>query len=161
MITVLAWRNIWRNKARSIIIIFSIALGLFAGILVLSLYKGMMKSRIRTVVDAEIGHLQLHNPGFKDDNEPQFIIRKGSNILAEIKHLPEVKLSAQRSVTNGMLTTPTGSAGVKINGVEPELEYKVSRLDEKIIEGGQFKSGKKNQVIIGKKVATKMNCAMF
>ena len=43
----------------------SIIIGLFAGIAVLALYKGMMKSRIRTVIDAEVGHLQLHDSSFK------------------------------------------------------------------------------------------------
>lgn len=65
MIIQMAWRNIWRNKMRSIAIALSVAIGLFAGLSVLALYKGMMKSRIRTVIDSETGHLQIHHPEFK------------------------------------------------------------------------------------------------
>jgi putative ABC transport system permease protein len=134
----------------------SIAIGLLAGIAVLALYKGMMKSRVRTVIDAEVGHLQLHDRNFKKDYSPEFIITNGDKILNLITSLPEIKMAAPRSITNGMLATATGSAGVQINGVIPELEYEASQLKKKIIEGNEFDSTKKNEIMIGKKLATKM-----
>jgi putative ABC transport system permease protein len=115
MILIMAWRNIWRNKMRSIIIILSIAIGLFAGIAVLALYKGMMKSRVRNVIDAEVGHLQIHNSNFKKDYEPQFTLANGAQVLEAVSKMPEVKLAASRSITVGMLATPTGIAITKKN----------------------------------------------
>lgn len=156
MVVLLAWRNIWRNKARSIIIMISIAVGLFAGMAVLSLYKGMMKSRIATVVNAEIGHLQVHDTNFKKDYEPQFYIDNSSYVLRVVKSIPEIKTFALRSIANGMLATPTGSAGVKINGVFPDQEYNISQLKLKIKEGKEFNPNKKNEVFVGKKLADKM-----
>lgn len=156
MILIMAWRNLWRNRSRSVIIAISIALGLLAGISAMALYKGMTKSRIRTVVDSELGHLQLHAPNFIKEEEPQFILSGGRDKLKQIMQLPEVKYAAPRSVTNGMLTTPGGSAGVKINGVMASQEYKISKLNEKVIQGNLFRTGKKNQIMIGKKLADKM-----
>ncbi|WHF52496.1 FtsX-like permease family protein [Chryseobacterium gotjawalense] len=156
MILTMAWRNLWRNRSRSVIIIISIALGLLAGISAMALYKGMTKSRIRTVVYSEVGHLQLHAPAFKKEEEPQFFLANGPAKLKEITGLPEVKYAAPRSVTNGMLTTPGGSAGVKIYGVIPALEYKISKLNEKVVAGNLFRTGRKNQIWIGKKLADKM-----
>jgi ABC-type lipoprotein release transport system permease subunit len=74
MVLLMAWRNIWRNKARSIVIMLSVAIGMLAGVSVLSLYKGMMKSRLRTVIESEVGHLQIHHPQFKKDYHPGFIL---------------------------------------------------------------------------------------
>lgn len=156
MVVLLAWRNIWRNKVRSIIIMISIAIGLFAGMAVLSLYKGMMKSRIATVVNAETGHLQIHDTGFKKDYEPRFYIADGGGMLNAIDKIPEIKAFALRSITNGMLTTPTGSAGVKINGIFPDQEYNISQLKLKIREGKEFDPRKKNEVFVGKKLADKL-----
>ncbi len=156
MIVLLAWRNIWRNKIRSIIIMVSVAIGLFAGIAVLSLYKGMMKSRIATVVNAETGHLQIHDSNFKKDYEPRFFVSNGNNVVNTINKMPEIKAFALRSIANGMLTTPTGSAGVKINGIFPEQEYNISQLKLKIKEGKEFDPRKKNEVFVGKKLAEKM-----
>ena len=139
----MAWRNIWRNKMRSIVIMLSIAVGLFAGIAVLALYKGMMKSRVRIAIDAEVGHLQLHDNNFKKDYEPKFVVNNGGELLNEISKIPGVKLAAPRSITNGMLATATGSAGVQINGVIPGQEYEASQLKKKIIEGKIFDTVKK------------------
>jgi putative ABC transport system permease protein len=142
MILIMAWRNIWRNKMRSIIIILSIAIGLFAGIAVLALYKGMMKSRVRNVIDAEVGHLQIHNSNFKKDYEPQFTLANGAQVLEAVSKMPEVKLAASRSITVGMLATPTGSAGMQ--------------LQKKIIKGKPFDPAKKNEILVGQKLAKKM-----
>ncbi|MBN9484716.1 MAG: ABC transporter permease [Bacteroidetes bacterium 43-93] len=156
MIILMAWRNIWRNKMRSIIVMMSIAIGLFAGMAVLSLYKGMMKSRIATVVNAEIGHIQIHDTDFKKDYEPRFFIKNANTVLHEIQKIPEIKAIALRSITTGMLITPTGSAGVKINGIIPAQENGVSQLKLKIKKGKGFSEKKKNEVFIGKKLADKM-----
>lgn len=156
MIFILAWRNIWRNKMRSIVIMLSVTIGLFAGIAIVALYKGMMKSRIRSVIEAEIGHLQLHDTGFKKDYDPEFVIDNGGEVLKTLTATQGVKMVSARSVTNGMLATATGSAGVQINGVFPQQEYEISQLDKKIIEGSLFNAAKKNEVMIGKKLAIKM-----
>ena len=150
MVVLLAWRNIWRNKVRSIIIMISIAIGLFAGMAVLSLYKGMIISRIATVVHAETGHLQIHDIDFKKDYEPQFYIANGDKVLNTINKTPEIKTFALRSIVNGMLTTPTGSAGVKINGIFPDQEYNISQLKLKIKEGKEFAPPEKERSIYRK-----------
>lgn len=152
----MAWRNIWRNKLRSLIIVLSITLGLFAGVSVLGLYKGMMKSRVQDIITAEQAHLQIHNPNFKKDNEPKFILSNGQALLRAVNAMPQVKMAAPRSITNGMLATASGSAGVRINGVVPDLEYQTSRLKAKIIEGRPFDALRRNQIMVGKKLAVKM-----
>lgn len=156
MIFIMAWRNIWRNKMRSIIIILSITIGLFAGIAVLALYKGMMKSRVRTVIDAEVGHLQLHDSSFKKDYDPGFVLLNGAEVMKSVNSIPGVKLVAPKSITNGMLGTTTGSAGVQINGVVPGLEYEASQLKKKIVEGKEFDSSRRNEIMIGKKLSKRM-----
>ncbi|WP_018612270.1 ABC transporter permease [Segetibacter koreensis] len=156
MIFIMAWRNIWRNKVRSIVIMLSVAIGLFAGIGMLALYKGMLRSRVRTVIDAETGHIQIHNPEFKKDFHPAYVLPNSNELLKSIRSFSGVKLAAPRSIVQGMLVTTTGSSGVTINGVVPELEYKLSKLKEKLIEGEGFHTDKKNEVIIGKKLADKM-----
>lgn len=152
----ISWRNIWRNKMRSLIIMLSVALGIFAGIMVLSLYKGMINARIQTVIHAETGHLQIHDSSFKKDFEPIYVIKAGSDIVQYLRKMPEVKSIATRSVAMGMLSTTTGSAGIKINGIHHEEEIRVSQLDQKIKEGQPFSNGRQNQVYIGKKLADKM-----
>jgi putative ABC transport system permease protein len=155
MITMMAWRNIWRNKARSLIIMFSIMLGLFAGLSVVAIYKGMMRSKIRSVIDHEVGHLQLHHQKFKEDYLAGFILQENVG-LEKISQLPEIKMITRRTVTTGMLSTANGSAGITIYGIVPEEEKLISQLDRKIVEGTYFDSEVRNPILIGKKLAQKM-----
>lgn len=160
MIFIMAWRNIWRNKMRSIVIMLSVAIGLLAGISILALYEGMMQSRIRTVIDAEITHLQIHHKEFKQDYDPVYTLPAGDSIIKIIRSLNTTKLAAQRTITQGMLATATGSAGVQINGIEPLIEYEASQLKKKMVEGEGFHPGKKNEIVIGKKLAGKMKLTL-
>ena len=152
----MAWRNIWRNKARSIVIMLSVSVGLCAGLGVLALYKGMMKSRIRTVIESEVSHIQLHHPEFGKDLHPYYVVPGGYVLPGDLRRLPAVKMVAARQITQGMLVTTTGSAGVQINGVQPEAEYAITSLKQKFVEGNGFTDVKKNEVIIGKKLADKL-----
>ena len=94
MIVRMSWRNIWRNRARSLIIIASIMLGLIAGLLVLAIYRGMMKSRIRTVIEREVGHVQMHHRVFKDDFMASYTLHQSVNYNL-LNSIPEVKFMAQ------------------------------------------------------------------
>lgn len=151
----LAWRNVWRNKTRSFIIMASVAIGLFAGLFVLGLYQGMMRERVRTVIDTEVAHLQIHHPQFKEDYDPIFTLDE-SRIKLGLEQTVGIKAIANRSVTQGMLATTTGSSGVQINGIDPQEENAVSLLKGKIKEGEELDTSKKNGILIGKKLADKM-----
>ena len=138
------------------VIMLSVAIGLLAGIGVLALYKGMMKSRVRTVIDSEVAHLQLHHADFKKDYHPAYLLPGANALLQKVQSYPEVKMAVPRSLAQGMLVTTTGSAGVQINGVVPQLEYGASHLREKLIAGDGFHEAKKNEILVGKKLADKM-----
>lgn len=156
IILTIAWRNIWRNALRSSIIMLSVSIGLLAGIFIMGLYKGMIHSRVRTVIDTEVSHIQIHNPEFKKEIDPIFTIDNPSALVNKLIKYKEIETVGTRSITQGMLSTTTGSAGVQINGINPDLENKLTLLSKKIIEGREFNFNKKHELIIGKKLATKL-----
>lgn len=155
----LAWRNVWRNKTRSLIIMTSVAIGLFAGIFVLALYEGMLSARVRTVIDSEVAHLQIHHPHFKEDYDPAFTLDP-VRIEDSLQGILAIEAVAYRVITQGMLSTTTGSAGVQINGIDPEEEMKVSSLADKLKTGSLLDPQKRNGVLIGKKLADKMKISL-
>lgn len=152
----MAWRNIWRNKWRSLVIMFSVAIGLFAGLAVLSLYKGMMKSRIRTLIETETGHIQLHDRSFKADMDSRYIIRDTGSLYTYLKAQPEIRTFARRSVAQGMLACASGSAGVQVIGIYAAEESATSKLADKIQSGRNFDPSGKPEIMIGKKLAKKL-----
>jgi len=156
MILTMAWRNVWRNRVRSLLIMGSVMIGLFAGIFVLALYEGMLRARVRDVIDTEVSHIQIHHPQFREDYDPAFWMEKQSEVHERLKNISTVKAIACRTVTQGMLSTATGSSGVKIFGVDAEEEIEVSRLDKKLFEGDLLNAEKRNGALIGKKLAERM-----
>ncbi len=153
----LAWRNVWRNKIRSLVILFSVVLGMLAGIAVLAIYRGMILSRVRTVIDSETAHVQLHHPAFKKDFETKYFIPEMEVRLNELKKNKAIESVTPRSLAQGMLSTAMGTRGVMIYGVDPIRENKVSGLDKKIKEGTALSEKKRQGILIGKKLAEKLN----
>lgn len=140
---------------RSIIIIGSVALGVLAGLFILALYQGMIRSRIRTVIEDEVSHLQLHHPAFKDDYKAVYTITGIDTLMIELEQINEIANLSPRVIAQGMLATPTSSSGVEIRGVAPEKEIRVSNLEKKIVEGQYFPGDRKNELLVGKKLADK------
>lgn len=156
MIFQLAWRNIWRNPIRSLVIILSVAAGLFAAIAVLALYDGMLNSRLRTVIDTETGHIQLHDPRFREDMEAAFVLPNGNQYPQRVLSDPRVRALALRVLTSGMLATASGSSGVNMYGIDEGQERKVSQWDKRFKDtASRLKDNR--SIAIGKKLSTKLN----
>lgn len=156
MILRLAWRNIWRNKIRSITIMTSVGIGLFAGLAVNALYTGMMNGRIHDLIHHETGHIQIHNPLFRTEYEPSAVIRTTAEITRQLTSWPSVQAFSVRSVSPAMLATSSGSNGVLVNGIIPEAENNASGINEKIIEGKTLTNEKQNGILLGWKLAHRM-----
>ncbi len=156
MLLRMAWRNVWRNRARSLTLISSVAVGLFAGVFVLAIYQGLLKVRVRTVIRDEVSHLQIHHPLFRNDYEAIYTLPGIEKLEERLRTITEIEQSSSRSIAEGMLATGTGSNGIEIRGVDPVKEAQVSSLNEKVFEGDYFDKGLKNQILIGGKLANKM-----
>jgi putative ABC transport system permease protein len=155
MLLTIAWRNLWRHRARSLAIIASVVLGVWAGAFIVSLYYGMGNERVRIAIEEEVSHLQVHHPRFREDFEARWNFGLDS-LDAVLRSRPEVKAWSLRTVAQGMLSTAAGSNGVQINAVDPASEAATRGLDRFVQNGAYFDPAKKNQVLVGKKLADKM-----
>lgn len=155
MLIKIAWRNVWRNKTRSLVITAAVAIGVWAAIFLSSFYTGMMEQRIRSAIETEISHLQLHHPEFKKDYDVQYFISEPENRLQQVEQNPLVKAASGRVIIKGMIATASGSSGITINGIMPAEESKLTQLDKKIISGKYF-SAKPYEIIISEKLMQKM-----
>ena len=62
----IAWRNIWRNKLRSLVVIISIIFGLLGGIIMIAMSYGLNEERMNNAVDTYLSHIQIHNNSFSE-----------------------------------------------------------------------------------------------
>lgn len=156
MILAVAWRNIWRSKTRSLVILIAICLGLASGIFYMAFYKGMVDQRINTAIKTEASHIQIHHKNYLDNPDKKFLITNTDSVAHVIHSVLGVKATSSRIIINTMIQSPTTGSGVKITGIVPDDEKQVTNLYSKLIEGSYFEKGKRNPIIIGKKLADKL-----
>lgn len=153
MLLSLAWRNIWRNKRRSLIIVAAIAVGLLCGLFTSAIMFGMGESLINTTIDRDLGHIQIHTKTFEDDKLLTDTIPSSIKILSEIKSQPDVIGASARLIIDGMISSATSSGGVRITGIQPQDEMKVTSVHNYIVAGKYFEADQSNQILIGFKLA--------
>jgi len=156
MLVQIAWRNIWRNKMRSFVVIGSIILGIWAGIFILAFSWGLYQSNIHDSVYKQLSHIQIHHPSFRVENDPKFSISGTDKILDSLHSDKRILSASSRVISTGMITSPTTASGVKILGIDPSSEEKQTGLNENVINGNYFGSGKDNEILIGEKLAKKL-----
>lgn len=156
MIWSISWKNIWRNKVRSAVVLTAIALGLTAGIFSSAFFTGMVNQRVEQAISNEISHIQIHKEGFRETTELKYFISDAGEKADSIKMIPSVTGVSNRIVIYSMVASAETAAGVKITGIVPEDESKVTGIHKKMIDGAYFEGVKRNPVIIGKKLAEKL-----
>ena len=153
----IGWRNIWRNKKRSLVVILSIVLGLYGGLIISSLMITLNSQRMNTAINTYLADIQIHDKEFSREYSLGDTISNIHYLEEKLKKDNTVKAYSKRAVINGMLSNSTGSYGVNVLGVNPESERKVTNVYTKIIEGDYFESKRSNTMIVGKKLAEKLN----
>jgi ABC-type lipoprotein release transport system permease subunit len=152
MITAIAWKNVWRNKTRSLIVISAVAIGVFAGVFTMAAINSSILQRIDAAVNEELSHIQVNNKDFRSSNDIQNIIKDFPSVMSALRSITGVKDVTGRIIIRGIASTSAKSTGVEINGIDVEKEKKIFTLDKKLIPGtGSYfdEKSKYNTVFIG------------
>ncbi|OYT13981.1 MAG: hypothetical protein B6I19_02310 [Bacteroidetes bacterium 4572_114] len=157
MLLQMSWRNIWRNKTRSLVVIFAIAIGLIGGIFISGLMNGMVAQQTSNAIDSEISDIQIHNPKFLDNMSPRYLIHHVQEKLSAITGNNKVTSVCSRTKSTAMASTATTGTGVTINGIVPGDEKKVTNIYAKLVSGTYFeKRGKTPSIVISQKLSHKL-----
>lgn len=156
LIVNIAWKNIWRNKFRSIIIMSAISLGIFSGLLLVAFSKGMTVQRVSAALNTEISHIQIHQPDYLVQEDIKLLLKPVSDIEKILNQYPEISGYSSRILLNSIASSAETGTNVKINGIDPNSEKGVTDLCTKITEGTYFVNDGHNPVIISQKLAEKL-----
>lgn len=157
LILKLSWKNIWRNPVRSGVVICAVLIGTWAGIFIIAFSTGMTKQYIKNQLDTYVGHIQIHNPKYTQDNLPEYYIDKPDSIIKQLKAKPFVQNIAAHSEVQGLAMSSANTFGVSITGIDTTEEKKVSTVYQDIDEGTYLSSNIRNPVIIGQELADKLD----
>lgn len=156
MIPLMAWRNIWRSKTRTWVVIGAIAMGVWAALFMSGFATGMMNSYIDNAIEQVVSHIQIHHPEFQQDKEVKFQIDNPERLEAALLSDSAVKAISVRSLSNGMIASSKTTRGIQINGVVPEMESDIRHLDQLVVDGAYFGESRGNQILIGRRLAEKL-----
>ena len=164
MIVSISWKNIWRNKTRSLVVIIAVTLGTIAGVFVAGLMNGWVGQRIDASIYTEMGHLKIQNPNYLVNEETRYTIPNQDVVFSYLDNAPEVKAYSMRSKVMAMASTARGSTGIMLKGIDVDKEKKVSDVYTKLIpgSGSYFESRSRlPQVYISNKTAEDLQIKMY
>ena len=149
----LAWRNIFRNKRRTLIASIAIGIGLTALIFIDAFMIGMAETMIRTATASFLGDAQIHREGFRDTQEVSLTIQALDKVTENLAKEDIVEHWTQRTLAFGMITSPASVSAINLVGVHPPTEKFLSLIDDAITEGVYFEGDNSRDIVIGAKLA--------
>lgn len=153
MLLKIAWRNVWRSRGRSLVVMGAIIVGIWALIFGTGFMNGFMVGYMANIIDNDVSNIQVHNPEFKKDFEVKYFIPEGHRKAEEMRGWSGVRGTTTRIIVNGMIASPKKASGIQIRGIDIENEAIVTNLDSIISDGTYFEGIKRNPVVIGSKLA--------
>ena len=156
MLLKIAWRNVWRNKRRSLITAAGIFIAIFLAILMRSLQLGMYDNMIKNVVGSFTGYVQLHAKGYWNDKNIDNSYKVNQSTVDEIKNINGVSNVIKRIQTGVLSSNNNLSKFLYVTGIEQEKEEKLTDWNKRLVDGRLLDKNDKS-IIIAKGVAKYYN----
>jgi len=149
----LAWRNVLRNKRRTLIAGTAIGIGLASLIYVDALMLGMEANMIDSATSSFMGEGQIHHEEYRESFDVEKTILHLSDVTDRLDADEVVEHYTKRTMSFGMLGSPSNAGAVQMIGVNPSTERYLSEIDDVIVEGTYFESDDVHDILIGRKLA--------
>ena len=161
MLSTLAWRNLWRNYRRTLIMLAAIGIGVWAMIFMIALMRGMVDDMVMDAIHQLPGHVQIHKAGYRDDpNVVNSMPAVDASLRAVLEDTTEVVAWSGRVVVPAMISSERDSRGVNLTGIDPEAEKQLTVLADNIVQGRYLEDENDNGLIIGLKLAERLETGL-
>jgi ABC-type lipoprotein release transport system permease subunit len=154
---VIAWRNLWRNRRRTLFTAGSIAFACLLLMFSRSLQLGSYTGMIDAATELFAGHAQVQHRDFLDDPRLRYRIDNATDLARQLASLPGVVQVAPRGQAFALLSVDERSFGAQVMGVEPAAEQAISTLPTSLVAGRYLASG--DEAYIGSTLARNLGAA--
>ena len=135
MLIQLAWRNVWRNKRRTIITVSSIFFAVLLALFMRSMQLGSYENMIRNSVELYSGYIQVHRAGYWQDKSINNLLEVTDSLRSVINSTPNVDFYISRLETFVLAASNDISKGVMVIGTSPVEEDRMTKLADKVVAG--------------------------
>src|SRR6266498_2871428 len=154
----LAYRNVGRNKTRSLLSALAVGVGMALLLLMASVLEGEMKGALQNTIRLQSGHLQVRPSSYEENKVSlkwEDLIENPDQVAAQVKSLPQVTVATPRLVASSILTVRDESKGVQILGIEPDSPAN-QPFREGMLSGEFIKADDREGILIGNVLADKL-----
>jgi ABC-type lipoprotein release transport system permease subunit len=156
----LAWRNLLRNKRRSLIAGTAIGIGLASMIFVDALMIGMERNMVESATSTFLGDGQIQRKGFRQTQQADLTINRLPWVIDSLRNEQIVERFSLRTMSYGMISSPANFNSVELVGIDPATERDISEIDEAITAGRYFSGENERDILIGSKLAETLQVAL-
>ena len=150
----LAWRNIWRNKRRSLITISAIAFAILIVAMTRSMQYGTYDTMEYMAVSLYNGEIQIHRKGFQNERSVEyFLAQDEKDWQALVETQPQYTAFSRRITSFGLVSSDSASTGALIVGIEPEKELRITKFTGMVKDGEPLNPGDDHLVLVGATLA--------
>lgn len=138
---IIAWRNLWRNKRRTLITAASVFFGVLLSTIMSSMQDGTYGNMIEMMVKLSSGYLQVQHPEYEDHKSINNTFEVNDNLLGQISGVKEVTHVVKRLESFGLMSSGANTRGGAIIGIEPGKDRATSNLQNWLHEGSFIQPG--------------------
>lgn len=143
----LAWRNLWRNRRRTLIALSSIVFSVLLASWMRSMQEGSYDSMIDNSVKFYSGYLQVQDSAYWGERTLENTFESDEKIKSEIANITDVTLVSERLESFALAANHLKSKPAMIMGIEPENEDQITQISKKIKQGSFLKTGDPGAVL--------------
>ena len=154
----MAYRNLNRNRRRSILSALAVSLGLALLLFMAGIVNGEMQGAMQTTIALQSGNLQVRAASYVEEKSNlkwEDLVANPDQIAAQIKSVPHVTIATPRLFASGIINTSNEAIGVQLYGIDP-----ASPANAPIVQGmtaGSFITpDDQNGILIGQTLAQRL-----
>lgn len=153
----LAWRNIWRNKRRSLITMTSIVVAVLLSAVMRSMQEGQYADMIDTTVGTFSGYIQVHANGYWENKTLDNSFQATDSLMQALESPEEVTAVVPRIESFALGAGKQQSRPVMVIGVDIEAEQHLSEPKQRLQTGSYFESNDEQTALVGREVLQRLN----
>lgn len=131
----LAWKNMWRNKHRTLITTASIFFAVLLSVLTSSLKTGIFDNLIKNMVGLYAGYIQVHQHGYWDERILDNTMLQNSRLDKAIAAQENIAAFSPRLESFALASTGESTKGVMVVGIDPVAENQLTGLSKRLVSG--------------------------
>jgi len=156
MLLMLAWRNLWRHRRRTLITLSSIAIGFALAVLMIGLNDGGHNSMIRNAINLGDGHLTIQPRGYLEAPANHKYLAEGRALAERIATFAIPGSVEPRISLQVLASTASNSVGAALEGIDSTADTRAAQLQPSLIDGAWFEQGEGRGIVIGDGMARKL-----